>query len=242
MPGGPILRAVPTVLHPTAPIAPDVLLPGDPARALALAQELLAAPKMSNHAHGLWGYSGETADGRRLTIQSTGIGGPSAVLVLADLADLGARRAVRVGTGVALDGHLDLHATVLCERALADDGTSRALGADEAAEPDGALTAALAALPDAPTARTVASTDMIRSASGGPLSEQLRRRWLDADAVAAEMQAAALFALGVRLGIAVAGLVVVADHADGREGDPEALDEATSAAAALAAAALAGAA
>jgi uridine phosphorylase len=239
MPGGPILRAMPTILRPTAPIAADVLLPGDPARALALAQELLAAPKMSNHAHGLWGYSGATAEGRRLTIQSTGIGGPSAALVLADLAELGVGRAVRVGTGVALDGELDLHATVLCERALANDGTSRALGADGATEPDAALTGALAALPDAPPAGTVASTDMIRSAAGGPLPDELRRRWLDADAVAAEMQAAALFALGARLGIAVACLLVVADHADGREGDAEALDEAATRAAALAAAALA---
>ena len=42
------------------PIAPDVLLPGDPGRAMALAQTLLVAPKMHNLHRGLWGYSGET--------------------------------------------------------------------------------------------------------------------------------------------------------------------------------------
>jgi hypothetical protein len=36
-------------LRPTAPIAADVLLPTDPALALALAQELLEKPLMSNH-------------------------------------------------------------------------------------------------------------------------------------------------------------------------------------------------
>jgi uridine phosphorylase len=122
------LARVPIVLRPTAPVAADALLPGDPARALALAQALLAEPRMSNHAHGLWGYSGETATGRPLTIQATGIGAPSATLVLRDLAELGVRHAVLVGTCVALAADLGLAQTLVCERALAGDGTSRELG------------------------------------------------------------------------------------------------------------------
>ena len=47
-----------------------------PGRALLLAQELLEEPKMSNHARGLWGYSGRTPAGDELTIQATGMGGP----------------------------------------------------------------------------------------------------------------------------------------------------------------------
>ena len=46
-------------LRPTAPIAADVLLPGRPGAALALAQALLDGPLMANHSHGLWGYSGQ---------------------------------------------------------------------------------------------------------------------------------------------------------------------------------------
>ena len=79
----------PIHIHATAPLADRVLLPGDPGRALALAQLLLSAPKMFNHNRGLWGYTGETiADGRPLTIQSTGMGGPSAAIVISELADL----------------------------------------------------------------------------------------------------------------------------------------------------------
>ena len=237
MPGGPILPRVPTVLRPTAPVAADVLLTGDPARAMALAQELIAEPKMSNHAHGLWGYSGETPGGRTLTVQSTGIGAPSAAIVLGDLAELGARRVVRIGTCVALDGELGLASTLLCVRALAGDGTSRALGAGPAAEPDPGLTEALAAQPGAPGAGTVASTDVIHP-DGEVVPGAERERWLADGAVAAEMQAAALFALGPRLNVVVAGLLVVSDDAEGREGDPAALDGAASAAATLAARAL----
>ena len=57
--------AVPSRLRPTAPIAADAVLVGDPGRALLLAQELLEEPKMSNHARGLWGYSGQTPARRR---------------------------------------------------------------------------------------------------------------------------------------------------------------------------------
>ena len=48
-------------LRPTAPLAERVLLPGDPGRALALAQSLLQEPRMFNHNRGLWGYTGHGA-------------------------------------------------------------------------------------------------------------------------------------------------------------------------------------
>ena len=57
---------------------------------------------MLNHHRGLWGYTGAAADGEPLTIQSTGLGGPSAAIVTEELIGLGARRLVRVGTCGAL--------------------------------------------------------------------------------------------------------------------------------------------
>ena len=58
--------AAPIHLHPTADLAPRVLLPGDPGRALLLAQTLLDTPLMFNHHRGLWGYTGTAADGEPL--------------------------------------------------------------------------------------------------------------------------------------------------------------------------------
>src|SRR3954449_3167646 len=89
---------MPHHLRPSTPYAEDALLPGDPGRALALAQQLLTEPRMSNHARGLWGYTGETAAGHALSIQSTGMGGPSAAIVLQELAELGGGRGIRGGT------------------------------------------------------------------------------------------------------------------------------------------------
>src|SRR5215207_2015782 len=118
----------PVILKPHEPVAERVLLPGDPGRALRLATQLLDGPRMLNHHRGLWGYSGRAADGELLTIQSTGLGGPSAAAVVAELLELGARRLIRVGTAAGL-GATPLGAIVVAEAALATDGARGALAA-----------------------------------------------------------------------------------------------------------------
>ncbi len=183
-------------LHPTAPLAERVLLPGDPGRALLLAQALLEAPKMFNHHRGLWGYTGAAADGEQLTIQSTGMGGPSAAIVASELADLGARRLIRVGTCGALDPALGLGDLIYAAGAIAADGTSRALGAGEL------VTASLAL--DAPAA-TVVSTDVFYDDRG------LETEWAATGAQAVEMETATLYALAARRGFEAAALLIVSD-------------------------------
>jgi purine-nucleoside phosphorylase len=207
-------RLVPHHLRPSTEYAPDVLLPGDPGRALALAQRLLTEPRMSNHARGLWGYTGETPEGRPLSIQSTGMGGPSAAIVLQELAELGVRRAIRVGTCGAVDPELVHGELVVAADSLAEDGASRALGAGETAEPDPELTAALAAEPEHGLSPSrIVTTDLFYD--GGPdESGPPRARsdaWRRRGAVAVEMEAATIFTLGGRLGVATACVLAVTD-------------------------------
>ncbi len=193
----------PIGLHPTSDLAERVLLPGDPARALLLAQSLLEGPKMFNHHRGLWGYTGLAPDGAPLTIQSTGMGGPSAAIVISELADLGARRLVRAGTCGALRSGLQLGDLVTATEAIAADGTSRALGAGERtfAGPD--LLPALAAA--AEHAGPVVTTDLFYDPRG------LERSWSADGALAVEMECAALFALAAARGVQAGALLVVSD-------------------------------
>ena len=134
-------------LRPTAPIAADAVLVGDPGRALLLAQELLEQPKMSNHARGLWAYFGTTPAGDELTIQATGMGGPSAALVLGDLAELGVKRAVRVGTCVGVEASSNLGDLLVVGEAIARGGSAASFGAELGATvaPDPVLTERLRA-------------------------------------------------------------------------------------------------
>jgi uridine phosphorylase len=210
-----VSHSVPIHLRPTAPLGERVLLPGDPGRALALAQALLDQPRMFNHHRGLWGYTGAAPDGQPLTIQSTGMGGPSAAIVLTELIALGARRAIRVGTcGALLDG-LALGELVIARESICADGTSRALGAGERAAGDPALTAALHDRVPAALLGTIVSVDLFY---GG--DERARHN----DAVAVEMEAAALFAVGAAAGVPVACVLAVSDTFDG-VGERERIDD-----------------
>ena len=201
-------------LRPTAELAERVLLPGDPGRALALAQLLLEQPLMFNHNRGLWGYTGRAADGEPLTIQSTGMGGPSAAIVLHELIELGVKRAIRVGTCGALSGELDLGDLVVAREAICADGTSRALGAGGLAQADPTLAAALAEQA-AGRARThhvglVVSTDVFYDSDNERDCER-SREWVAAGALAVEMEAATLLTLGASLGVSVACVLAVSD-------------------------------
>jgi DeoD family purine-nucleoside phosphorylase len=223
---------------PTAPLAERVLLPGDPGRALLLAQALLDEPKMFNHHRGLWGYTGEARDGRLLTIQSTGMGGPSAAIVIAELADLGARTLLRVGTCGALDASLELGELLVATEALSADGTSRALGAGDRVAADAQLLERLlhAAGPDGPHGPVVSSDLFYDSPEGA------EERWHAQGALAVEMEAATLFTLAARRGVRAGCALIVSDTVlpSRRRIDTEALHDAERRLGELAVAALSG--
>jgi uridine phosphorylase len=217
---------MPARLRPTAPIAADAVLVGDPGRALMLAQALLEEPKMNNHARGLWGYSGLTPVGDELSIQATGMGGPSAALVLADLAELGVRRAVRVGTCTALDPELPLGQLLAIEEAHAWGGG----GAGAAVLPDPKLSMRLrAGLGDEARPATVASLDTLHEGgSPAPVSA----------GDATDMQTATLFQRARDLGVRFAAVLIVSATAAGGELAGEAGELAAERAGAAASAAL----
>ncbi len=199
---------MPSRLRPTSSVAAEAILVGDPGRALLLAQALLEQPKMCNHARGLWGYSGQTAGGRELTVQSTGMGGPSAAVVLDDLAELGVRRAIRVGTCTALDPALVPGRLLAIAEAHAWGGG----GAGEAVLPDPALAESLRRqLGEEAQVATVASLDTLHG-GGAPAPV--------GPGDAADMQTASLFTRARSSGVALAAVLIVAEDSSG-----EALDE-----------------
>lgn len=204
-----MLAAVPDPIHllPTASLAERVLLPGDPGRALRLAQSLLEDPKMFNHNRGLWGYTGTAGDGEPMTIQSTGMGGPSAAIVIAELADLGARTFLRIGTCGGLERSLALGQILIVTEARAEDGTSRALGAGARALPDSDLLVQLLRAGGSGARRgPVVSSDLFYD---GPEGQE--QRWLGRGSVAVEMETATLFALASRRGLRAGAALLVSD-------------------------------
>jgi uridine phosphorylase len=197
-------RPRPIHLRPATDLAERVLLPGDPHRALAVAQHLLDGPKMFNHSRGLWGYHGVAPDGEALTIQATGMGGPSAAIVVEELIALGARSLVRIGTCAALVDELALGDLLAAESVLPADGASAALGANGALTPDPGLLARLEAAGARPAA--VVSSDLFYDPRKGQVGA-----WVERGAVAVEMEAAAILRVAARRGVEAACVLGVSD-------------------------------
>jgi uridine phosphorylase len=198
-----------------------VLLPGDPHRALAVAQDLLEQPLMFNHTRGLWGYTGLADDGEPLSVQSTGMGGPSAAIVCEELIALGARRLVRIGTGAALREEVELGALLAATEAIAADGASAALGAEGTVAADPGLVAGLVEAGATPV--KVASTDLFYAGPGAGV-----RDWAGQGAAAVEMEAATLLRIAELRGVEAACVLGVSDvhAADGsRRAEPGQLEE-----------------
>ncbi len=186
---------------------------------------------MSNHARGLWGYVGETPSGSSLTIQATGMGGPSAAIVLADLAELGVRRAIRIGTCIGFDPELEAGRLLVVEGATADGGSAASFGAapGEAVAPDPELTSGLAAaLAGEATTASVASLDHV------PVPGEV----LPTGMVAADMQTVAIFARAKALGVAAAAALIVSEQVGEQALPDEQMEDAAKRAGAAAAAVL----
>jgi uridine phosphorylase len=185
-------------LHPTAELAERALLPDDPGQALALTRVLFGdTPRMFNHHRGLWGYTGVALDGAPLTVQSTGIGGASAAVVVGELHALGLRRAVRIGRAWALDGSLRAGELLAASAVLAGDGASRALGAADRLVPDAALAEAL-----------------LGDREGELASVDLPEVAPRVQALAFDLESAAVLAAATRAGIPAACLVAIEGTAD----------------------------
>ena len=164
---------------------------------------------MFNHHRGLWGYSGRARDGELLTIQSTGMGGPSAAIVVEELIALGARLLVRIGTCGALVDDIELGTLLPVEASLAADGTSRALGADGRVRADSDVLDALAG-GTGTSPVTAVSTDLFYDAREG-----LPESWVEAGASVVEMEAAAVMQTATRHGARAGCVVAVSDRVSG---------------------------
>ncbi|HWL45621.1 MAG TPA: hypothetical protein VNQ73_21955 [Ilumatobacter sp.] len=103
--------------------APNVLCPGDPRRATYIAETFFDPGfRLVNEERGMLGYTG-TFEGRPISVQTTGMGCPSAGIAFEELVMLGAQRLVRVGTCGGLQDTMRMGDTVVAISASADDTT-----------------------------------------------------------------------------------------------------------------------
>jgi uridine phosphorylase len=100
-----------------------VLLPGDPGRVPLIASFLENAQKIAQHRE----YTTYTGwlDGEKVSVTSTGIGGPSTAIAVEELVKLGSDTFIRVGTAGLMQPFMQSEDLVVVTAAVRDEGTAR---------------------------------------------------------------------------------------------------------------------
>lgn len=100
-----------------------VILPGDPKRCEKIAA-YFDNPKKVGDRREFVTYTG-FLDGKKVSVTSTGIGGPSAAIAITELSKLGAHTFVRVGTCGGIDRNVKSGDLVVAQAAIRAEGTSK---------------------------------------------------------------------------------------------------------------------
>jgi purine-nucleoside phosphorylase len=178
-----------------------VLLPGDPLRAKYIAETYLEDVTQVNGERALLGYTG-TWEGKRVSVQGTGMGCPGATIVFEELIQLGCKRLMRVGTCGGLQPHHALGDLIVALTAVPADATAMHLVGNEPHCPTaswelihGAVHAAKE-LGQPMHVGPIVSSDVFYNPSEGQYE-----RWSGRGVLGVEMEAAALFTVAAIGGI-----------------------------------------
>ena len=187
--------AAPTIHNASLPgqIAPAVLMPGDPLRATYLAENYLQSPQLHSNIRGIPVYTG-TYRGVPVTVMASGMGAGSMGIYSHELYhDYGVERIIRVGTAGGLSPELQLRDIVLGLSCSTDSGFAAQFELPGTFSPCCSFALAMKA---AETGRSMGFSvrgGMLFSGAAFHYPESYLRRWMEAGALAVEMETAALY-------------------------------------------------
>ena len=209
-----------------------VILPGDPKRCAKIAEHF-DHPVLVADSREYVTYTG-TLDGVKVSVTSTGIGGPSAAIAIEELARCGAHTFIRVGTCGGMQEEVCGGDIVIANGAIRMEGTSREYAPIEyPAVPNIYVTNALMeSAKEQGITHHVGVVQCKDSFFGQhqpevmPVSYQLENKWqawLRMGCLASEMESAALFIVGSFLRVRVGScFLVVANQERAKKGLPNA--------------------
>jgi DeoD family purine-nucleoside phosphorylase len=191
--------------------AESVLLPGDPRRAKYIAENFFEDSKLVTEERGMLGYTGAYG-GKRVSIQSTGMGCPSAAIVVEELVQLGVKNLLRIGTCGGYHREMELGDLVIATAATPQDGTVSSITQG--------LPYAPAAHFDLVHAAHHAAENLDRRTFLGPVvtsdlfydpTKNPAAQWSDLGVLAVEMEAAAIFTVAAMRGARAGCLLTVSN-------------------------------
>lgn len=195
-----------------------VIMPGDPKRCAKIA-EFFDDAKLVADSREYVTYTG-TLDGVKVSVTSTGIGGPSAAIAIDELAKCGAHTFVRIGTCGGMQEDVMGGDVVIATGAVRMEGTSREFAPIEyPAVANLDVTNALVAAAKSLNIRHHVGVVQCKDSFFGqhepevmPVSYELENKWqawLRMGCLASEMESAALFIAGQFLRVRVGSCFLV---------------------------------
>ena len=201
-------------------VAPIVLLPGDPGRATRVAERLDGA-RCYNEYRGLLGYTGSYR-GTPVSVQTTGMGAPSAAIVVEELAMLGARTVIRIGTCGGAQPGIRPADLIIATAACPLDGTTRQYLGDDPDTPEAtarvvrALVEAAERLGARHHVGLVATEDALYA-----VTADWAKTWAARGVLAQEMEASAILTVAALRGLEAGCLLTASNSAGEHERLPD---------------------
>ena len=200
------------------------IIPGDPDRC-----ELIAAhldnPRLVTRKREFTTWEG-TLEGEKVTVTSTGIGGPSTAICVEELHKCGADTFIRVGTCASTCADVQCGDIVVASGSVRMDGTSlHYLPLEYPAVPSYQLLKRLEESSNALGYHTVVGVSITKDSfytqtepETKPVSDELISRWrsyVRGGAVCTSMEESILFLVGTSLGVRTGSVLVSATNFDG---------------------------
>ncbi|MEW7289982.1 purine-nucleoside phosphorylase [Aquimarina sp. 2304DJ70-9] len=193
-------------------IAETVLLPGDPLRAKWIAETFLKNPFCYNEIRGMFGYTG-TYNGKRVSVQGTGMGIPSALIYCHELInDYGVKNLIRVGSAGSYQKDVHIRDIVIAMAASATSGinNSRFINADYSPTANFELFM---------KATRYAEDNNITIKAGNVLSSDefyeddpdSYKHWADFGILCVEMEAAGLYTIAAKFNVKALAILTISD-------------------------------
>lgn len=208
-------------------IADSVLLPGDPLRAKWIAETFLEDAKCYNQVRGMLGYTG-TFKGKRVSVQGTGMGIPSALIYAHELInDYSVKNLIRVGSAGSYQRDINIRDIVIAMAASSNSGinNTRFVNCDYSPTADFDLFM---------KATLFAKKNNIPIKAGNILSSdqfyednfENYKKWADFGVLCVEMEAAGLYTIAAKFKVKALAILTISDSlvtgetttADEREG------------------------
>lgn len=193
-------------------IAETVLLPGDPMRAKWIAETFLEDPLCYNEVRGMLGYTG-TYKGKRVSVQGTGMGIPSALIYCHELInDYAVKNLIRVGSAGSYHKDVKIRDIVIAMAASSTSGinNSRFINADYSPTANFELFM---------KAALYAKEKNIPIKAGNVLSADefyeddfdSYKKWADFGVLCVEMEAAGLYTIAAKFNVKALAILTISD-------------------------------